>query len=144
LKNPEYRGGFTLPFREWDLGSIGHYAGYYCSWCYNPEGIRTKLLSAQKDDKPRWGNYPEKTDLKYIEKLIRIGGWFDDTRPFIKTSHESHPNNYAPKYILDNKEKFKYLLDPAPTLASDIEKKNKIQPEEYDIDLLNEKDGLSI
>lgn len=39
--------------KEWDIGTLGHYAGYHCSWCYKPEGIRTKLLSAQKDDSPR-------------------------------------------------------------------------------------------
>ena len=144
-RNPEFRGGCTIPFHEMDIGSIGHYAGYHCSWCYDPEGIRTKLLSAQKHDKPRWGDYPEKTDVNYIAKLIRIGGWFDDTQPFIKTSEESHPNSYAPKYFLDNKEKFKYLLVPPPTLTSDLpNKKDEKKPEEYDIDLLNERDGLSI
>ncbi len=69
-----------LTFSEWDLGSLGHYAGHHCSWCYDPQGIRTKLESAQKHDKPRWGDFPEKTDLKYIAGLIREGGWFDDTR----------------------------------------------------------------
>ena len=84
--------------------------------------------------------------MNYIAKLIRIGGWFDDTRPFIKTSPETHPNNYAPQYILENREKFKYLLDPPATLATDTEtgqkskksKKKKDKPEEYDTDLLNE------
>lgn len=38
------------------------------------------MLSAQKHDTPRWGNYPEKTNLTYIANLIRTGGWFDDTR----------------------------------------------------------------
>ena len=71
---------FFLAFSEWDLGSLGHYAGHHCSWCYDPQGIRTKLESAQKHDKPRWGDFPEKTDLKYIAGLIREGGWFDDTR----------------------------------------------------------------
>lgn len=28
--------------REWTAGTMGHYAGYHCSWCYQPEGIRTK------------------------------------------------------------------------------------------------------
>ena len=99
-------------------------------------------MSAQKNDKPRWGDYPEKTDVKYISKLIRTGGWFDDTRPFIRTSQESDPRNYAPQYILDNKDKFKYLLDPPKTLPSDVQK-NKKKDKEYDTDMLIEsKDNL--
>merc|ERR1719348_619795 len=39
---------------EWTLGNIPNYAGHHCSWCYTPEGIRTKMASAQRDDKPRW------------------------------------------------------------------------------------------
>ena len=141
FRNPEFRGGYTIPFHEWELGSIGHYAGYHCSWCYDPEGIRTKLLSAQKHDKPRWGDYPEKTDVNYIAKLIRTGGWFDDTLPFIKNHPDTHPENYAPKYILDNRDKFKYLLDPPATSATDLKKEDK-KPDEYDPDLLNESDNI--
>ena len=151
FQHPKWRGGGTLPFHEWDAGTIEHYAGYHCSWCYDPEGIRTKLMSAQKHDKPRWGDYPEKTDVNYIAKLIRIGGWFDDTRPFIKTSQASQPKYYAPKYILENRDKFKYLLDPPPTIASDIDRKpnqkklpkekKEDKAEEYDTDLLLEREA---
>ena len=95
--------------KQWDIGTIDHYAGYHCSWCYSPEGIRTKLLSAQKHDSPRWGDYPEKTDVKYIAGLIKTGGWFDDTKPFIRVKDPGH-QFYAPKFILDNPQRFKYLL----------------------------------
>jgi hypothetical protein len=47
------------------------------------QGIREKLLSAQRHDTPRWGDYPEKTELPYIEELIRRGEWFDGSKPFI-------------------------------------------------------------
>ena len=70
--------------REWTMGDSPHYAGFHCSWCYSPEGIRTKMSSAQRHDKPRWGDYPEKMELGYIESLIRNGGWFDGKHPFIK------------------------------------------------------------
>jgi len=40
-------------------------------------------MSAQKHDKPRWGDYPEKLNLTYIEGLIQKGGWFDGSKPFI-------------------------------------------------------------
>ena len=96
--------------KEWDAGTLGHYAGFHCSWCYSPEGIRTKLLSAQKHDKPRWGDYPEKTDLNYIKKLIAAGGWFDDTQPFLPVNDKTDPF-YAPKYMQDRPEQFGYLLD---------------------------------
>ena len=117
----------TLPFHEWDLGSLDHYAGYHCSWCYTPEGIRTKLLSAQKDDKPRWGNYPEKTDVNYIAKLIRTGGWFDDTQPFLRTEEGKSQKFYAPKYMLDNRQKFEYLLSPPADISSDTKHKKIIK-----------------
>jgi len=97
--------------KQWDIGTLDHYAGYHCSWCYSPEGIRTKLLSAQKNDEPRWGNFPEKTNLTYISHLIRTGGWFDDTNPFIRVK-DSRTKFYAPKYILDNADRFTYLLKP--------------------------------
>jgi beta-1,4-mannosyl-glycoprotein beta-1,4-N-acetylglucosaminyltransferase len=96
--------------REWDAGKLGHYAGYHCSWCYNPEGIRTKLLSAQKHDKPRWGDYPEKTDVSYISGLIQKGGWFDGKKPFIKVT-DTEQTFYAPQYIKDNRDRFRYLLE---------------------------------
>lgn len=98
---------------EWNLGRVGAYAGYHCSWCYPPEGIRLKLMSAQKDDKPRWGDYPEKLDLKYIANLIRDGRWFDNSRPFFLVKPEQDPM-YAPGYILKHKNRFHYLLDPPP------------------------------
>jgi beta-1,4-mannosyl-glycoprotein beta-1,4-N-acetylglucosaminyltransferase len=50
VKNYTLAGNVIVP---WDIGTLGHYAGYHCSWCYKPDGIRTKLLSAQKDDSPR-------------------------------------------------------------------------------------------
>lgn len=96
---------------EWNIGTVGHYAGFHCSWCYKPEGIRLKLLSAQKNDKPRWGDYPEKLDLNYISNLIKNGMWFDDSQPFflVKPQQDSH---YAPNFFLLNRERFEYLLTP--------------------------------
>jgi beta-1,4-mannosyl-glycoprotein beta-1,4-N-acetylglucosaminyltransferase len=97
--------------KQWDIGTLDHYAGYHCSWCYNPEGILTKLLSAQKHDSPRWGDFPVKTNVSYISKLIRTGGWFDDTKPFIEVKDYGN-KFYAPKYILENADRFIYLLKP--------------------------------
>ena len=55
------------------IGYSHNYAGHHCSWCFKPEGIREKLLAAQKSDTPRWGDYPEKLDLNYINSLIKEG-----------------------------------------------------------------------
>lgn len=96
---------------EWIIGRVGAYAGFHCSWCYKPEGIRLKLASAQKDDKPRWGDYPEKLDLGYIAGLIRNGRWFDNSQPFFLVKPEQD-RSYAPSYMLEHRNKFSYLLDP--------------------------------
>jgi len=99
--------------REWTMGDSPHYAGFHCSWCYSPEGIRTKMSSAQRHDKPRWGDYPEKMELGYIESLIRNGGWFDGKHPFIKVDRRSSPSEvYAPQYFLENEDLFESLLVP--------------------------------
>ena len=97
--------------KSWDIGKIGHYAGYHCSWCYDPQGIRTKLLSAQKHDSPRWGDFPEKTDVAYIANLIRTGEWFDGEKPFLKVQENETKELYAPEYILNHRQQFKYLLE---------------------------------
>ncbi|XP_023341090.1 beta-1,4-mannosyl-glycoprotein 4-beta-N-acetylglucosaminyltransferase [Eurytemora carolleeae] len=98
--------------QEWTLGNIGHYAGHHCSWCYSPEGIRLKLEAAQRHDKPRWGDYPDKLNLKYIQELIRTGGWFDGSKPFISVPRTKNDTGlFAPDYIL-NSNLFQYLVKP--------------------------------
>jgi beta-1,4-mannosyl-glycoprotein beta-1,4-N-acetylglucosaminyltransferase len=99
------------PVKEWNIGEVGAYAGFHCSWCYSPEGIKLKLMSAQKDDKPRWGDFPDKLDLGYISGLIQNGRWFDNSQPFFLVKPEQDPL-YAPAYILKHKNRFHYLLDP--------------------------------
>ncbi|XP_065108939.1 beta-1,4-mannosyl-glycoprotein 4-beta-N-acetylglucosaminyltransferase a [Paramisgurnus dabryanus] len=115
------RDYYTMPgFREyenstgrilvsWSIGSPVHYAGWHCSWCFRPEGIYHKLISAQNGDFPRWGDYSDKLKLNYIEELIRTGGWFDGSTPqYPPTDHKEHM--YAPKYLLENYKKYSYLL----------------------------------
>jgi len=99
--------------QEWTLGDLGHYGGWHCSWCYNPQGIRQKLVSAQRHDKPRWGDYPEKLDLDYIARLVEEGEWFDGKRPFIRVDRRKTPDDvYAPPYFLENEDRFEYLMVP--------------------------------
>ncbi|KAG9277513.1 beta-1,4-mannosyl-glycoprotein 4-beta-N-acetylglucosaminyltransferase isoform X2 [Astyanax mexicanus] len=95
---------------QWSLGSPFHFAGWHCSWCFTPEGIHLKLVSAQNGDFPRWGDYEDKRDLNYIRELIRTGGWFDGS---VQEYPPSDPKEhmYAPKYMLDNFKHYQYLLE---------------------------------
>uniref|UniRef100_A0A671MW22 Beta-1,4-mannosyl-glycoprotein 4-beta-N-acetylglucosaminyltransferase b n=1 Tax=Sinocyclocheilus anshuiensis TaxID=1608454 RepID=A0A671MW22_9TELE len=95
---------------QWSIGSPFHFAGWHCSWCFTPEGIHFKLISAQNGDFPRWGDYEDKRDLNYIRELIRTGGWFDGS---VQEYPPSDPKEhmYAPKYMLDNYDHYHYLLE---------------------------------
>ncbi|XP_056315263.1 beta-1,4-mannosyl-glycoprotein 4-beta-N-acetylglucosaminyltransferase [Danio aesculapii] len=95
---------------QWSIGSPFHFAGWHCSWCFTPEGIHFKLISAQNGDFPRWGDYEDKRDLNYIRELIRTGGWFDGS---VQEYPPSDPKEhmYAPKYMLENYDLYRYLLE---------------------------------
>uniref|UniRef100_A0A8C9SQP1 Beta-1,4-mannosyl-glycoprotein 4-beta-N-acetylglucosaminyltransferase n=2 Tax=Scleropages formosus TaxID=113540 RepID=A0A8C9SQP1_SCLFO len=95
---------------QWSIGSPVHFAGWHCSWCFPPEGIYYKLISAQNGDFPRWGDYEDKRDLKYIRELIQTGGWFDGT---VQEYPPSDPKElmYAPKYLLENYDRYRYMLE---------------------------------
>uniref|UniRef100_A0A671KG93 Beta-1,4-mannosyl-glycoprotein 4-beta-N-acetylglucosaminyltransferase b n=1 Tax=Sinocyclocheilus anshuiensis TaxID=1608454 RepID=A0A671KG93_9TELE len=95
---------------QWSIGSPFHFAGWHCSWCFTPEGIHFKLISAQNGDFPRWGDYEDKRDLSYIRELIRTGGWFDGSVQEYPPS-DSKEHMYAPKYMLDNYDHYRYLLE---------------------------------
>ncbi|KAL4658101.1 beta-1,4-mannosyl-glycoprotein 4-beta-N-acetylglucosaminyltransferase, partial [Arapaima gigas] len=95
---------------QWSIGSPVHLAGWHCSWCFPPEGIYYKLISAQNGDFPRWGDYEDKRDLNYIRELIRTGGWFDGTVQQYPPSDPKEPM-YAPKYLLENYERYRYMLE---------------------------------
>ncbi|KAM4652845.1 beta-1,4-mannosyl-glycoprotein 4-beta-N-acetylglucosaminyltransferase [Discoglossus pictus] len=94
---------------QWSLGSPLHFAGWHCSWCFPPEGIHFKLISAQNGDFPRWGDYEDKRDLNYIRWLIKTGGWFDGTKQEYPPA-DPHEHMYAPKYIMENLKRFGYLI----------------------------------
>ncbi|XP_061576553.1 beta-1,4-mannosyl-glycoprotein 4-beta-N-acetylglucosaminyltransferase isoform X2 [Cololabis saira] len=95
---------------QWSVGSPFHFAGWHCSWCFSPEGIYFKLVSAQNGDFPRWGDYEDKRDLNYIRNLIRTGGWFDGSlQEYPPVDPKEHM--YAPKYMLENYDRYRYLLE---------------------------------
>ena len=105
----EYRRPGSIATRKWNIGNVGQalFAGFYCSWCYDPEGIRLKLVSAQKNDKPRWGDYPEKLDPQYIGSLVDKG-WFDGSKPLNLVDQQNQP--YAPEYVIRNADRFERIL----------------------------------
>ncbi|CAG5928804.1 unnamed protein product [Menidia menidia] len=95
---------------QWSVGSPFHFAGWHCSWCFSPEGIYFKLVSAQNGDFPRWGDYEDKRDLNYIRELIRTGGWFDGSlQEYPPADPKEHM--YAPKYMLEHYDRYRYLLE---------------------------------
>ncbi|ELU06968.1 hypothetical protein CAPTEDRAFT_176484 [Capitella teleta] len=93
--------------REWSFGSREKPCGWHCSWCFEPDRIRLKMISAHSGDVPRWGSDRRKTDLKYIEQLVRNGTWFDDRSPLIKANATSM---FAPKFFRRHQEKYRLLL----------------------------------
>ena len=105
----EYRRPGSIATRKWNIGNVGQalFAGFHCSWCYDPEGIRLKLVSAQKNDKPRWGDYPEKLDPQYIGSLVDKG-WFDGSKPLNLVDQQNQP--YAPEYVIRNADRFERIL----------------------------------
>jgi beta-1,4-mannosyl-glycoprotein beta-1,4-N-acetylglucosaminyltransferase len=94
--------------REWSIGTKEKPAGWHCSWCFEPDRIRLKMISAHMGDVPRWGNDQRKTNVEYIARLIHNGTWFDDVTPLIPVNVVS--SVFAPKHLQQHFEKYKHLL----------------------------------
>ena len=90
------------------IGNAQYPSGFHCTWCGFPEAIRTKLLSAINADFPRWGDYPMKCDISYIQSLIAKGQWFDGNKCF--KHRDQSQEHYAPDYMLRNSAIFSHLL----------------------------------
>ena len=95
--------------QAWRFGTNSSPVGWHCSWCFPPEGIKTKLDWSQKSDKPRWGDDPKKKDIQYISGLVKTGTWFDDKTKLYKS--DPLQSKYAPDYLLENEERFTYLMN---------------------------------
>ena len=96
-------------FRSWSFGNYTNPSGWHCSWCFDPEGIQNKLVSAQNGDFPRWGDFPDKLKKHYIRKLITTGTWFDDKTRY--TPRRVVNSNYAPIYLLLHYGRYSTILD---------------------------------
>ena len=101
----------SVSVSAWKFGNKKHTAGWHCSWCLPLEGMRNKLLSALNGDFPRWGDYPEKANLEYIEGLVRDGGWFGDQKHAhrMKKKSLSEPG-FAPSHVMQNLERYSHLV----------------------------------
>jgi len=90
----------------WTAGGRGDdVAGWHCSWCVDVDGIRTKLVSAQNGDFPRWGDYPAKLNTTYIRGLVAHGVWFDDKSRLKRYSVISGPPS-----LLRNRQRYDKLV----------------------------------
>ncbi|XP_013387156.1 beta-1,4-mannosyl-glycoprotein 4-beta-N-acetylglucosaminyltransferase-like [Lingula anatina] len=97
----------------WQLGEQGKFAGWHCSWCFDINGIKTKLTSALSGDGERFGDDPKKQKLDFLRTLVREGRWFDGNYLEPKGMKMASPATdkfFAPNFILSNKERFKHLI----------------------------------
>ncbi len=86
-------------------------AGWHCSWCFSPEGIRAKLLDAPNSDFPRFGDDRARTNVAYIRRLIKHGLYFSLVR--VRKGGEVNSTfdaEYAPPFIQRYPEKYSHLL----------------------------------
>ena len=93
----------------WSFGNPEYQAGWHCSWCCDPACIQTKLISAQNGDFPRWGSFPEKTNIHYIISRIQTGVWFDNVTKLV--SSNSTGINFTMPFFLKNRKKHLSLLE---------------------------------
>ena len=99
-------------FKPWRFGSKQLPAGWHCSWCFPPEGIQYKLISAHASDFPRWGTFPDKTELGFITKLVQQGMWFDE-----KTLLQRQEPYSAPPYVRNHAQRFTTLVNHTAYMA---------------------------
>ena len=112
-KNVELQKQYKQNGTKVQLFKCSNDAGWHCSYCFKPEGIRKKLLDAPRSDYPRHGDDPEKTRLNYIKGLIREGKDFDGELFRGSTKNQltvAKDVEIAPSYMLKNQTQFGYLL----------------------------------
>ena len=88
-------------------------AGWHCSYCFTPEGVRKKLLDAPGSDLPRWGDDESKSSIPYIKMLVKTGQYFNGKYFRGSSNHtliKQKDSDMAPQYLLLYPEKFQYLL----------------------------------
>ena len=86
-------------------------AGWHCSWCFKPQGIRAKLLDAPNSDFPRFGDDRARTDVAYIRRLIKHGLYFNLYR--IRKGGEvdaAKDKDFAPPFVQKYPQKYGHLL----------------------------------
>ena len=113
---------------EIKLFNIADDAGWKCSWCYEPENIRNKLLNIP----PKYLDMvslmiQENSELENIRGFIKYGVYFD--KAFMRGGKGTELTRgqdiqFAPDYIQSNFERFFYLLVNPYEIRKDREKTN--------------------
>ena len=113
-RNRELKRKYKSDGKRVELFKCSDDAGWHCSYCFEPDGIRKKLLDAPLSDYPRWGDDPIKSSVEHITNLIKNGQNFDGKflrGTSVNVLTESQDPEFAPEYMLKHREKFKYLLE---------------------------------
>ena len=126
--NIETENSETRTDKDVQLFKISEDAGWKCLWCYKPENIRSKLLSIP----PKYLDMvslmiQENSELENIRGFIKYGVYFD--KSFMRGGRGTElskvgDSEYAPNYILNDANRFSYLL-----VNPYAEKKDFIQEE---------------
>jgi beta-1,4-mannosyl-glycoprotein beta-1,4-N-acetylglucosaminyltransferase len=112
-KNRKAKAIYKNKGKRIEMFNCSQDAGWHCSYCFKPEGIRKKLLDAPLSDWPRWGDDPKKCSVDYIKLLIKNGQNFDEK--YLRGSGnnmltEMKDPEFAPQFMINHPEKFNYLL----------------------------------
>ncbi len=93
----------------WSFGSPELPVGWHCSWCFSPEGVRVKLLSAHASDTPRYVSslsltptyyrpeWPKCTQSATYGEPLRIAARGPCNSPESLTYHHLHPFDNPPE-----------------------------------------------
>ena len=60
-----YRHDHSGRIHAWSAGTRDLPAGWHCSWCFNVQGLRYKMLAAHVSDTPRWGSFKNLTGMSH-------------------------------------------------------------------------------
>ena len=60
-----YRHDHSGRIHAWSAGTRDIPAGWHCSWCFNAQGVRYKMLAAHVSDTPRWGSFKNFTGASH-------------------------------------------------------------------------------
>ena len=94
------------------LGSI-HDAGWHCSWCLEMGELQQKIKSGPCGDGTRWGAWEwNKETLRWLRRNGMFFGDGPTSRIQTVPIEVIGPERFAPPYVIENSDRFGYLLFP--------------------------------